>query len=116
MSAKAPHRCVYCGDLVPAAGRRVFDFCMGGANRRGSCVTMRWCLPCAEADPLQMAMAEADNGTDDDFSRAYLAIVERCATETPEQLRARIDVRRDTEMPGMTLRGRGVAWGRISRR
>lgn len=117
MSAREPHRCVLCGELVAAAGPGVFDLTMGADNRRGSCVTLRWCRPCAEADPLHMAMAEADaDGTDDDFARCYLAIIDRCRADAPAQLRARVDVRRDTDMPGMTLRGRGDAWGRIMRR
>ena len=117
MSAREPHRCVLCGELVAAAGPGVFDLTMGADNRRGSCVTLRWCRTCAEADPLQMAMAEADaDGTDDDFARCYLAIIDRCRAEAPAQLRARVDVRRDTDMPGMTLRGRGDDWGRITRR
>lgn len=117
MSAREPHRCVLCGELVAAAGPNVMDLTLTSPERRGSCVVLRWCRGCFIADPLHVAMAEADaTGTDEDFARCYLAIIDRCVAESPAQLRARVDVRRDTDMPGMTLRGRGESWGRITRR
>jgi len=117
MSAKEPRRCVLCGALVASMGPNVLDLILSSPERRGSCVVLRWCPACFVADPLQNALAAVDaEGSDEEYAAAYLAIIDRCVAESPQQLRARIDVRRDTDMPGMTLRGSGDAWGRISRR
>lgn len=109
------HRCVYCGQSLPWEGPRVFSLRIG---RRGdSQVCLRWCASCAEVDPLQLRCAEADAADDDDaFSSAYLAIVDRVRAEAPGELQSRINVRRDTNLPGLTLRGPGELWGRLSER
>lgn len=109
------HRCVYCGARVSWDGPAVFSLRIG---RKGDAqVWLRWCMPCADADPLQHACAQADAADSDDaFVGAYLAIAERIARDEPLELRDRIDIRSDTRRLGLTLRGAGDAWGRLSRR
>lgn len=107
------HRCVFCGELLRHDSREQLTLRLISHAH----VFLRWHTRCAEEDLLHLELADAVMGDDDlVLSRAYAAIVDRCGRETPDQLRERIDVRKDTNQPGMTMRGRGLAWGKLSRR
>lgn len=107
------HRCVLCGGSLRHDNHDQLTLrLISHAN-----VFLRWHTRCAEEDPLHLRLAEAVMGDDDEvLSKAYAAIVDRCGVETPDQLRDRIDVRKDTNINGMTMRGPGLAWGKLSRR
>ena len=107
--------CVYCGASVAYDGPTVFLLRI--AEQGGSAVYLRWCMPCAETDPLHLALAEADTSAEDvQYAQAYLAIQERAAALGADALRARIDVRREPRDRNLTLRGAGLSWGRLATR
>jgi len=107
--------CLYCGASVAYDGPSVFVLRISEPG--GSAVYLRWCMLCADADPLHLALAEADTFEDDSqYAKAYLAIQQRTAMLGADALRARIDVRREPRDPTLTLRGHGLSWGRLETR
>lgn len=107
--------CLYCGASVAYDGPSVFVLRISEPG--GSAVYLRWCMLCADADPLHLALAEADTLEDDShYAQAYLAIQQRAAMLGADALRARIDVRREPRYSTMTLRGAGLSWGRLALR
>jgi hypothetical protein len=118
-------RCCFCFALLPpvieADSREVLEVAIVGLAA-GSRVLLRWCMPCAEADPMHLDLAAAlglPDGEDGDLevARAHIALVDRIAEQRGANgLRACVDVRRDNDDPRVTLRGDGLEWGRLSAR
>ncbi len=88
----------------------------------GEVIALRWHLDrCAEEDPLHAILADALGApdgpqSDADTLRAYIAIRDRAAGFGVATLRGVVDVRADFARGSRTLRGPGLAWGRITER
>lgn len=122
------NRCAWCYGPLPADHPTTVHVVRldGGV---GGVVELRWhVLECMDLDPLHTgALADAlsmpDGLESDDATRsAYGAIRDRAAAVDRDNPRRApvlpqvVKIRRDTQSPTETLRGRGVAWGRLSPR
>ena len=117
MSRKVPPLCALCFARVAHDGPTVLVLHMIEPK---CAVTLRWCLACAGADPLNAQLAEAEGQAPthdgDPVADAYGAILDRAAAQGAEVLRGVADVRRDLDDPRRTMRGPGLLWGRPAAR
>lgn len=120
---KRPERaCCYCGETLPRANDGLFTLRMGEPGD-APVVVLVWHAglggkQCASIDPKHLDLADALGLPDgqeheDAVARAYLRLLDRIGAERgADGLRAAVNVKRDTNDPGVTLRGPGLMWGR----